>query len=255
MKNLNQILANDYSKHMDSLTFGDTSRLYNLYEKPVHTPVIRKIVAMNIALVAVIAAFGTSAAAVGMTVRDVVNAKTQNLSITDEKRDEMASRMEEWNIEPEQFAGENFEVGANENGDTYGFLFDGVDLVAVAAVPADGKIVQGYVYREDFEQLNGYNSESSPEALEAKAKAIENGEVRNWIYVYDTDGVTVLGKYVSRMGKDGDEYNEPALTETGYRDGFLTNEELENENLAGYFFDGTDIDDYEALAESRAAQK
>ena len=233
MKNLNQALKEDYSEKMNSLKFSDKRKLYNLYEEPKHTPVLRKVVALNVALACLILAFSVSATAVGFTtLNEVVANKTKDLNITDEKRDEMASRLESWGIVAD--APENqtdFDIETNEYGDTLGSLEIGTDLIAVAGETLDGEEVVGYCYTDDFMEASGLFVTDS----EQHEQDVKNGKVRNWIYVYDVDGITVIGKMVNLE--------------------FKTNEQLEAPDSNIVIIDGEDVKEYEAMAQERIEEK
>lgn len=225
MKDLNQVLRDDYSDKMSSLKFSDKSKLYKLYEEPKHTPVLKKTVAINVAMACVILACGVTATAASASFKDWVDNKTADMDITEEKRDEIAERIEAHDSHIEDIAGTNYELNVNRYGETYGTYFYAAELISVVSIDKNGEIAgEGYCYWDDY-------TDSSI----SLGSTVQDTQNRNWIYVYDADGTTVLGKFV------GGEYR--------------TNEQLEDPDYDVTIIDGSDVDEYEALCQSRINEK
>ena len=274
MKNIETVLENEYRTALLTCGFSDKRKLYKLYESPKHTSVSRKIIISYAVLIAAILILALTGAAAAYTLRDAVDFRTKDLGITDEKRDEMAENLEEWGMTPEEVVSGKSEIGVNENGDTYGYAFDGVDLISVGGHDSTGDVT-GYVYRDDFDFLNMdiSNNVSDIEGIVQEQKDREDGKVRNWIYVYDSDGYTVLGKYIQEYdysesviyGRDQmtqEEYDR-ILEERFYARqerlgdfeyGFNTNEELENPEYEKFIIDGADSEEYINMAKERSEE-
>ena len=270
MKNIENTLTSEYREAVSALKFPDKRKLYKLYTTPTHTPVLRRVAVLYAAVTAAIILILALTGAAAFTLYDAVFARTQDIDITDEKREEMAERLEEWNTTPEEFANGQYEIGVNENGDTYGHFFDAVDLISVVSSNASGNIT-GYVYRDDFAFINM--------GVEENAKSIEDilknqqdrddGKVRNWIYVYDSDGYTVIGKYIEEYnsgdsmiyGEYTEEERNRILEERYYERkarlgdfdyGFKTNEELKNPEYEKFIIYGSDYRNYVQMAQNRS---
>lgn len=218
MKDIHQALKEDYSEHMNSLKFSDKRKLYKLYEEPKHTPMLKKVVAFQIvAATLIVSCAVTGAATVGRSMRDIIADKAKDSGFTKEQINEMADRLENYNIDPNSIekSENSFSLSMNKYGQTIGSLESGAELCAVETKTEDGEDIIGYCYFDDLMELNGISM---------------NGELKNtisnWIYVYDIDGIQVLGKFV-----DG---------------GFKTNEQLENSNIIC-----KEAEEYEALSQSR----
>ena len=274
MKNIEMLLENEYRTAVLTYGFSDRRKLYKLYEAPKHTSVSRKIIISYAVLIAAIIILALTGAAAAYTLRDAVDFRTKDLDITDEKRDEMAENLEKWGMTPEEVVSGKSEIGVNENGDTYGYAFDGVDLIAVGGHDSTGDVT-GYVFREDFDFLNNDVS-GNPVDIEAvlqEQRDREDGKVRNWIYVYDSDGYTVLGKYIQEYNysehviygwdKMTEEEYDRILEERFYARqerlgdfeyGFNTNEELENPEYEKFIIDGADSEEYMDMAKKRAEE-
>ena len=205
---------------------------------------------------------------------DAVAFRTKDLDMTDEKREEMVENLEEWGMTAEDVMSRDYEIGVNENGDTYGHAFDGVDLIAVAGHESEGNPT-GYVYREDFLyiQLDPAEGATSIEEILQNQQDRENGKVRNWIYVYDSDGYTVIGKYIQEynysdsMIYDYDKYSDEEMEQLlwerfqkrqewlgDFEFGFNTNEELKNPEYEKFIIYGSDYRNYVQMAQNRSKE-
>ncbi len=272
MKNMENTLTSEYREAVSALKFPDKRKLYKLYATPKHTPVLRRVAVLYAVVTAAIIIILALTGAAAFTLYDAVFARTRDIDITDEKREEMVETLQEWNATPEEFANGQYEIGVNENGDTYGHFFDAVDLISVVSSNASGNIT-GYVYRDDFAFINM--------GVEENAKSIEDilknqqdrddGKVRNWIYVYDSDGYTVIGKYIEEYNHsdsiiyDYDKYSEEEMEQLlwerfqkrqewlgDFEFGFNTNEELKNPEYEKFIIYGSDYRNYVQMAQNRS---
>lgn len=271
MKDIEKALKCEYCDALSEYKFSDKRKLYKLYTTAEHTPVIRKIAISYAVLIAVMLIFAITAAAAVFTLYDAVAARTKDLDITDEKREEMVENLETWGTTPEEFASTQYDIGVNENGDTYGYLFDGVDLIAVGGYGSDSDVT-GYVYNDDFAFINMDVTEGakSIEDILKNQQDRDDGKVRNWIYVYDSDGYTVIGKYILEYSSDSIIYGE--LTEEerdrileerfyerearlgDFEYGFNTNEQLKNPEYQKFIIDGSDYRKYVQMAQNRSTE-
>ena len=223
MKNIEMLLENEYRTAVLTYGFSDRRKLYKLYEAPKHTSVSRKIIISYAVLIAAIIILALTGAAAAYTLRDAVDFRTKDLDITDEKRDEIAENLEEWNTTPEEFATGSRNIDVNKYGETIGNMFDGVDLFTVNGHDSAGDFT-GYVYWEDFEYL------------QVNTTPKNDGTIRNWVYVYNIDGDEIIGKMINHIG-------------------FLTNEQLESPDTAAKLRDGDDGEEYTKMAEERLEEK
>lgn len=274
MKNTEELLREEYIKKLESFKFSNKSKLYNLYEEPKHTPVLGKIVLYQTTIMILFLMLAISATAVGLTLHELVAQRTDGLNITDEKRDEMVKNLEEWGITPEDFSSNLMEIKSNKYGETYGNAFDGVNLIAVIT-NYDGKEVTGYIYRDDYDKLSNVDSimtQATQEDIDERVdfeKARQEGKVRNWIYVYDSDGVNIIGKYIFEYRKlfqddpflsaeENDKAFQEYLSElqpSDFKYGFITNEELERDDISKYLINGSDSKQYKVFSQNRINTK
>lgn len=274
MKNTEELLREEYIKKLESFKFSNKSKLYNLYKEPKHTPVLGKIVLYQTTIMILFLMLAISATAVGLTLHELVAQRTDGLNITDEKRDEMVKNLEEWGITPEDFSSNLMEIKSNKYGETYGNAFDGVDLIAVIT-NYDGKEVTGYIYRDDYDKLSNVDSimtQATQEDIDERVdfeKARQEGKVRNWIYVYDSDGVNIIGKYIFEYRKlfqddpflsaeENDKAFQEYLSElqpSDFKYGFVTNEELERDDISKYLINGSDSKQYKVFSQNRINTK
>lgn len=272
MTSIEQTLKNEYREALSKCKFSDKRKLYKLYEAPKRTTVSRKIIISYAVLAAAIMLLLLTGAAAAYTLYDAVLYRTKGIDITDEKREEMVENLEEWGMTAEDVMSRDYEIGVNENGDTYGHAFDGVDLIAVAGHESQGNPT-GYVYREDFLyiQLDPAEGATSIEEILQNQEDIQNGKVRNWIYVYDSDGYTVIGKYVQEItpydtmiyGEHTEEEMDQIIMERfkerqervgDFEFGFNTNEELENPEYDKLIIYGSDYRNYVQMAQNRSKE-
>lgn len=259
-------------ERINDISIKDKTKLYSLYDNKHHTVVGRHIRGFKIAAAALAVSIIFLGASAGFTLYDAVKSRTANLNITDEKQKELAENASMLGNTPEEYAARNFDIEINENGDTYGHYFDGVDLVAVSGVKENNGCT-GYVYREDLDFLTfgtGFQKDVKQIEIDDILKHQQDcfdGKVRNWIYVYEKDGCTVIGKYVHEYANniiDGnitDEERERILYERflerknrvgDFEYGFNTNEQLENQEYQKLLINGSDYQAYEQMAQNRS---
>ncbi len=237
MKDIEKLLRDTQAQQLGKLGFGDKQRLYDLYgaaDRTATRSLTRTfyIIAAAAAVTAVM--LSVSANAGNTSLRELVKAKTDDLPITDDKRAEMAERIAAWEITPEEFESHSFEIGANSYGETYGSLFDGVDLIAVGGCDNDEDIT-GYVYLSDYSCML-FNSVCADFGITTSNREHYLHDLE-WVYVYDCEGTQILGKYMNS--------------------GFKTNAQLEQPDTKAQFTCGNadSVAKYEAIAESRTEDK
>lgn len=250
MTELDEKIIESYRKTASLMTFENKQRLCALYEKPTHTRVNRTLTTLNVIFAAIAVCAVLMGAAAGVTARDYINAKTSGLSISDETRNRMERLLEMWHIEPYNDT-VSVPINANSFGETYGTLLDGVDLIAVGG-SVNGERICGYVYRTDYGYIDesvlldeeNNNSYSTLSDVVSMSEMRNRGVFRNWVYVYDVEGIEVLGKF--------------AITSDPNAGGFKTNEQLEDPDVSRWFADGkdsTEADDYRKMAAERSQAK
>lgn len=256
--NLENSLKDTYSKQVESLKFDNKSELMSLYKEPKRTGVGKRILAFQVALIALISVFTIGAAAGTSELASAVFARTEDTSLNNEQKTEIAEYLDERyeSVNPDDLeALESMET--TENGQVKGNAMFGATLQPVEA--EDGTI--GYIYRDDLDTSDGSNVNNPSEALDYMSR-LENGLIRNWYYVYAEDGTTIIGKFIVKQnsGYYSDEY-EPGSPEyesereeyekqhKGEKYGFVTNEELEDEVIQAELIDGDD--GYEEFAAAR----
>ncbi|MBQ1518030.1 MAG: hypothetical protein IIZ46_07505 [Clostridia bacterium] len=269
MKDIDIILKEEYKNDM---MIKDKASLYSLYDNRHHTVVGNHIRGFKITAAALAVSIIFLGASAGFTMYDAVKSRTADIDITEEKQEELAENASLLGNTPEEYAARDFDININENGDTYGHYLDGADLAAVGGVKENSGGI-GYVYREDLDFLtlgtdiqNNTEEISIDDILKHQQDCI-NGKVRNWIYVYDKDGYTVIGKYVQEYsdniiyGDITDEEREQLLYERflkrqerigDFEYGFNTNEQLENPDYQKLLINGTDYQSYEQTAQARS---
>lgn len=229
MNKLDKLLSEDYFNQMNSLKFSDKSKLYNLYEQPRHSKAFKKIFAANAIAVCLIFACGAIATkAADFSLRDVIKNSKFSTQINEEKIDEMESRLEDMGFDecsPQYDESDLLDI--NKNSDTIGNIFLGTDMMKIVLYD-NGQSITGYCYTDDFSETNGFFSYNGSDYQ----GNFRSSSIRNWIYIYDKDGKTVIGKMID---------NE-----------FFTNEQLESSDFDHDIIDGDDIEEYEALCESRS---
>ena len=252
---LEKLLSENYCDTLNSLEPVNKERLYKLYKKPKASKIGRRTfvykIAIAVLLLSLLAVGTVTATASNAAFRDKLaqRAKKDNVNLTDSELDEITSRVTQrgWFDESEALT----EFGRNENGQMYGSDLYGFELMAVGGT---GDNV-GYVYTVDFndEMFTGPgqlddDSESSrdfyyDDVLEWQEDR-DSGELRNWCYAFEKDGMTIIGKWVQSIKKDDEEISEKRINM-----GFLTNEELASGEYDKYIYDGFDsvIDEAEVM--------
>ncbi len=254
MKNIDIILKNSHSKKLDSMSYEDKEHLCSLYEEPKHTSTGKRIFTFQLITAVLVICSIFMGAASGFTLFDAVKSRTAELDVTDEAQNKMVENASELGETPREYVIRNYDIGVNNYGTTYGHIFDGVELVAVTGIKECSDIT-GYVYSDDFDFLNSditVNARSIDEILQ-RQKNRSDGLVRNWIYVYDSDGYTVIGKYIHEYPKETQiPAEDPLSAKCDFEYGFYTNEQLENHPYEDFIINGTDSDEYIEMARERS---
>lgn len=252
---LEKLLSENYCDTFESLETTDKERFYQLYKEPKKSLASKRKVYLRVALAMLLVAsvaIGTVAArASDMTMRDMLAARAEkdNVHLTDEKLDELASRMTITGAyDPDDPNGHGLsEMGDNDNGQKYGDIKYDFDLFTVSGVDSNGNDIVGYCYTDEFKYMTGDVTSDWCMVWDFYDDVVEwqndrdSGKLRNWVYVFEENGVRIIGKWIQSLEKDYEELNEK-----GIRTGFVTNEELETGIYDDYIYDGFDSVIYEA---------
>lgn len=256
MKNIDLMLKNSQSKMLDSVCYKDKKVLFVIYDELKHTSVGKRILAFRLIVTVFFICFILMGAASGFTLFDAVRSRTSDLDLTEDTINSMVENASQLGETPHEYVNRDYNIGINNNGTTYGHIFDGVELVAVSGVKEDSDLT-GYVYSDDLQFLNcdiTSNASSIDEILQ-RQKERSDGLIRNWIYVYDSDGYTIIGKYIHEYPKEEQmPKDDPLSAYTGnFEYGFYTNEQLDRNAYDNYIINGTDSDEYTQMAQARSA--
>ena len=240
---LEKLLRENYCDTFDSLKPVDKQSVYAVYEKKPNSKVRKRSfylkVAIAIILLALLAVGTVTVTASNATFREKLaeRAKKDNVNLTDSELDELSSRLTQRGLLDENEILP--QMGKNENGQLYGSDLYGFELMAVSGRNDD----IGYCYIDEFEYMIGdpdYIFEVYNDAVDWQNDR-DNGLNRNWVYVFDSDGMKIIGKYIKSIKKDKEELEEKRI---GL--GFITNEELAAGEYDKYIYDGFDSVFYEA---------
>lgn len=243
-KELNEV----YPKRVTSLRSERKGELMKLYKEPKSTGTGKKIKIYHIAFVALICMLAVGVSAIGATasgfdVAKLIYEKTENTTLSDQEKMEIAERLEshfQRELTEEDIEGMDPEdlpdLQTNEYGLSYGVYQLAPDLFGVE----NGELT-AYCYYSDMEGISGMQD---PITYVEKMK---KGLWRNWIYAYDVDGKTVVGKFI--LGASA--YYNMAYC-GGDKYGLVSNEDLENEGVRAGLVDGENIEEYEAMAAERS---
>ena len=249
MKDLEIDLKTEYTAAADRLIFRNKERLLDLYDEPVHTKARRADIIRFAAIAAAAAlllsgttAFAMSNPKVMSELRALIDRHTTDLDITDEKKDELEDLIGYWHVQTPDIASKLENLRSNSYGEVIGGLHTG-DLFGVAAKDGSSN-ERGYVYRYD------YGLTHKEDLLPEEAAAIEQssadilllpvdqktGSKRSWVYVFDFEGMRILGKYNDYLG-------------------FVTNEMLEDPEYAERMPDGECCEPYKEFVQNRINYK
>lgn len=243
MGDLDYELMENYSKIVASLKCERKDEIMKLFEESKHTSVGKRIICFYAILIVLICVMivgvgAIGAAAAGLDITGIVFEKTQNTNITDEERQDLADTLVSGyggDISDNTLADLEAlpELQTNENGNTYGDIRLQADLVAVGGTDINGESVSGYYYQDDYNEISSLTWVTCPEEAVQYMEDRDNGLIRNWVYIYDEDGVTILGKWAGSL---------------------YTNDMLETGLYDSEIYDGTDADVYEQKVQDRAAE-
>ena len=249
MKDLEIDLKTEYTAAADRLIFRNKERLLDLYDEPVHTKARRAGIIRFAAIAAAAAlllsgttAFAMSNPKVISALRALIDRHTTDLDITDEKKDELEDLIGYWHVQTPDIASQLENLKSNSYGEVIGGLHTG-DLFGVAAKDGSSN-ERGYVYRYDYGLTHKENL--LPEevaAIEQSSADIlllpvdqKTGSKRSWVYVFDFEGMRILGKYNDYLG-------------------FVTNEMLEDPEYAERMPDGECCEPYKEFVQNRINYK
>ncbi len=249
MKDLEIDLKTEYTAAADRLIFRNKERLLDLYDEPVHTRARRAGIIRFAAIAAAAAlllsgttAFAMSNPKVMSELRALIDRHTTDLDITDEKKDELEDLIGYWHVQTPDIASKLENLRSNSYGEVIGGLHTG-DLFGVAAKDGSSN-ERGYVYRYDYGLTHKENL--LPEevaAIEQSSADIlllpvdqKTGSKRSWVYVFDFEGMRILGKYNDYLG-------------------FVTNEMLEDPEYAERMPDGECCEPYKEFVQNRINYK
>ena len=248
MKDLDRLLQEDYAKAADLMRFPDKRRLLDMYEKTQRRRSAKRALAFSAAIAAALIFAGSTAVAltnptIRSELREIVRQCTNRLGITEEKADDLADRVEHLHVETDDQLDHQLGFDTNKYGETIGDGFIS-DMFKVTD-PNDPSGTVGYVYRFDIgvlenfrllpEELNALESSGLGTAL--TEPDIQNHETRDWVYAFDKDGVTIVGKYI-----DG-----PT--------GFKSNEQLKDPEVSQKFVEIGQYNGYETFVSDRTRHK
>lgn len=262
MKDLDYQLKTVYSKQVMSLKCERKSEYVKLCITKKRTSTGRKILVFQIAVIIIMLCILAVGAVAGMNaLSQVIYDKTANTNLSDENKQDIMSRLEGINMSADELE-KLPDYQANENGLSYGTYFLGADLFTVAGSDESGDIT-GYCYRDDLTAIDGTDLHTLDEIVSYSA-ARENETMRNWIYVYEEDGKTVIGKYIIKpvFSYTGDLTEEEADAlfdewiaehdKPGSKYGFVTNKDLESIIIQAEIINGTDGEEYKKMAKERS---
>ena len=242
------LLSVDYCNALDSVTAIDKNSLHkriNMKQKHSKTGVriMRYRIAVTIAVIALIISGTIGAAAGVITLRERIMLKADNkgVTFTDKELDDVTSNLSQH----PSYSNSDYPLpfmAENENGQKYGSVEYGLELMTVGGVDNNGKEIQGLCYTSDFWNMTLPNFEKYAD-VQSWNDAKYNGKIRNWIYVFGKDGETVIGKYIDYniIDEDGD----PVPI------GFVTNEMLLTEEYDNYVHNGDDAEEYDFNVKQR----
>ena len=232
---IEELLSVNYCSALDSASAIDKSSLNRrITANQRHSKTgIRIIYYRTAVLIAVIALIisGTIAAAAGIiTLRERIALKAENsgVTFTEKELDNVTSNLSKH----PSYADTNYPlpyIAENENGQKFGSIEYGLELMTVGGIDKNGKEIQGLCYTSDFWNMTLPNFEKYAD-VRGWNEAKQKGEIKNWIYVFDKDGQTIIGKYIDHNIVDRDGDSVPI--------GFVTNEMLAAGEYDKYIFDG-----------------
>ena len=171
----------------------------------------------------------------------MLKADNKGVTFTDKELDDVTSNLSQH----PSYSNSDYPLpfmAENENGQKYGSVEYGLELMTVGGVDNNGKEIQGLCYTSDFWNMTLPNFEKYAD-VQSWNDAKYNGKIRNWIYVFGKDGETVIGKYIDYniIDEDGD----PVPI------GFVTNEMLLTEEYDNYVHNGDDAEEYDFNVKQR----
>ena len=242
------LLSVDYCNALDSVIAIDKNLLHkriNMNQKHSKTGVriMRYRIAVTIAIIALIISGTIGAAAGVIMLREKIMLKADNsgVTFTDKELDEVTSNL----LQHPSYYNSDYPLpfmAENENGQKYGSIEYGLELMIVGGVDNNGKEIQGLCYTLDFWNLTLPDFEKYAD-VQSWNNAKCNGEIRNWIYVFDKDGENVIGKYIDYNIVDEDCDSVPI--------GFVTNEMLLTGEYDNYIHNGDDAEEYDFNVKQR----
>lgn len=232
---IDTLLSVNYCSALDSLTAIDKNALcehINVSRKHSKTGVriMRYRIAVIIAIIALIISETIGAAAGVITLREKIKLKADNsgVTFTEKELDEVTSNLSQHPSYSDSDYPLPF-MSENESGQKYGSIEYGFELMTVGGVDKNGNEIQGLCYTSDFWELTLPNFEKYGDVQDWN-DAKRKGEIKNWIYVFDKDGETIIGKYIDHNIVDEDGDSVPI--------GFVTNEMLSTGEYDKYICNG-----------------
>ena len=256
MKDIEKALETEYSDALGSVTYKNKSRLYSLYdERTRHSPTVGKIVVRRaVAIAACAALFLVTTTAFALTRRpnyidEVRSAVAQHLGIkgaSEEKIDELTKFGEKFILNSDTLEEQLENTEVNSYGEVIGSGLMPLycDLFIVKSYSNGGK-TNGYVYRYDYgfldsnyftNQEDAYIKHGSDQIISQLNNRAPDGYRRNWVYVYDREGMEIIGKCTKERR-------------------FYKTEELQDPTIAKQFEESEYYQAYDKFCENRTEQK
>lgn len=252
MKNIEKLLENEYREKLGTMKYENKSKLFSIYEKKerksskTRTVIIRRTAAaLAFALIFV---GGTSALAmtnpeVMSVFRNLIRASAPGVELSDRNVDDIEDRMENFHVRTQDVPLIMDSMEVNKYGETIGRAFTTFDLFKVGA-SGDPDDPTGYVYRYDLGVLENYMLlpeeveylESSGLMGALTAPDLNSQVKRNWVYVFDREGMNIIGKYI-------------------FPTGFKTNKQLEDPKVAAAFSPISEYNKYNEFVQDRIEYK
>lgn len=247
---IENLLSTNYCNALDSMTDFEKSTMHErLNMKKTHSKTgvrilrYRAVVFITTIFLLITGTIGAAAGIITLREKILLKAEKSGVTFTENELDEVTSNLSQHPSYSNADAPLPF-IAENENGQKYGSIEYGLDLMTIGGIDKSGKEIQGVCYSSDFWDLTLPNFEKYTDVQEWN-DAKNKGEIRNWIYVFDKDGVTIIGKYIDSNIIDEEGSSVPI--------GFVTNEMLLTGEYDNLLYNGYDAEEYEDTVVQRTS--